>query len=68
MVKNKEENGFVEFMKKLGFVLAPIVGVAAISYYVFDNSLYTKIAVGITLIILYLIRLELKLWRLEKNA
>ena len=28
--------------------------------------MYTKIAVGATIIIMYLIRLELKIWRLEK--
>ena len=68
MVKKKKENGFVEFMKQLGYVVAPVVGVAVISHYVFNNPFYTKIAVGVALIILYLLRIEIKLWRLEKNG
>lgn len=68
MVKKKKENGFIEFMKQLGFVVAPIVGVSVIAHYTFNNSLYTKIAVGITIAVLYLIRLETKLWRVEKKC
>lgn len=68
MAKNKKENSFIEFMKQLGYVVAPVVGVAVIAHYIFNDPLYTKLAVGIALTILYLIRIEIKLWRLEKNA
>ena len=58
---------FLGFLKQLGYVVVPIGGVAAIANYTFNNPEYTKIAVFITIIALYIIRLEIKLRRLENG-
>lgn len=66
--KDDKDNGFVEVLKKIGIVIAPILVVATIVEKVFDNNLYTKISVLITCIALYLIWIEIRLKRLEETC
>ncbi|MEK6850069.1 MAG: hypothetical protein AABX85_00675 [Nanoarchaeota archaeon] len=71
MAKKKKEsngNGFVDVIKKIGIVIAPILVVATIIDKVFNNNLYTKISVGVTIVLLYIISLELRLKKLEEKC
>ena len=56
-----------EFMKKLGLVLGPILVVATIVKVAFEDVISIRLAVFITVIILYIISLELRLKKLEKD-
>jgi len=70
--KKKKEKGIFselsDFAKKLGLVLGPMVGVATITHLAWGNPLYTKISVGATIFILYLISIELRIKKLEKKC
>ncbi|PIN95135.1 hypothetical protein COU53_00895 [Candidatus Pacearchaeota archaeon CG10_big_fil_rev_8_21_14_0_10_30_48] len=72
MVKKKKKNGVFsdlsEFMKKLGWVLGPILVVATIVKIGFEDIIDVKIAVFITIIILYIISLEIRLKKLEEKC
>ncbi|MFH1365758.1 MAG: hypothetical protein ABIH28_04185 [archaeon] len=72
MIKKKKKNGFFsdlsEFMKKLGWVLGPILVVATIVKIAFEDLVDVKLVIFITIIILYIISLEIRLKKLEEKC
>ncbi len=64
--KSKNYDNFISTIKKIGIVLAPILVVATIAEKLYPA--YTKRAVVITIVLLYVIWIEMRIKKLEEKC